>query len=100
MREQQSQGGKHIGGAFHQRNTNDGHHVRCGIVTTAFHFQERGGIVLEVQPFGTEDGEHRRCVGGSDDRAQEEAQNPLDAQGEVNEEPGQDRGAHDAETGE
>ena len=61
---------------MHERNADDRHHVSGGIVTAALYFQERGGVILEIQPFRTEDGEDGCSVGRGDDRPHEEAQKP------------------------
>ncbi len=67
--EQKPQGGEDVGAPIHEGNTDESHHVCRGIVTAAFHFQKGSGVVFEVQPFGTEDREDRRRVGGRNDRA-------------------------------
>ena len=52
---------------MHERNADDRHHVSGGIVTAALYFQERGGVILEIQPFRAEDGEDGRGIRRGDD---------------------------------
>ena len=86
--------------AGHQGHQHHREHIGHGVVGAGLQLQQTGGVELQVQAAGPQNVEHRGRVGGSDDRADEQALQPGKPQHQVDEQAGEPGGEQYTQGGE
>src|SRR5690606_13253103 len=94
--ERPTEGSLTTGDHFHQGN---GQEDRHGVVGGRFHLQGGADPALEIQPLALQQGEHRSSIGGADDRAQQQAFQPVQAKQPGGHQAGEQGTDQNAETG-